>query len=86
MYKNMTLLEEYKCPNENFETVESMLFPLHIPVLFILSRSRRIKNWYELHKKLSENDSSKIITLKGGKNLHLTQPERLAEEIKAFLL
>lgn len=85
MYKNMTLLDEYKCPNENFETVESMSFPLHIPVLFILSKSRRIKNWYDLHKRLSENYDSKIITLKGGKNLHLTQPERLAEEIKAFL-
>lgn len=88
MYKNMTLLDEYKCPNENFETLDNKSYPSHIPVLFILStsRSRRIKGWYDLHKKLSENPGSKIITLNGGKNLHLKQPERLAEEIKAFLL
>lgn len=87
MYRNMTLLDEYKCPDENFKTLDNISYPLHIPVLFILStrRSRRIKDWYELHKKLSENDSSKIITLKGGKNQHLRHPERLAKEIKDFL-
>lgn len=88
MYKNMPLLDEYKCPDENFKTLEDVSFQSHIPVLFILSkrRSRRIKGWYNLHKKLSENSVSKIVTLKGGKNLHLKQPERLAEEIRAFLL
>ncbi|MDO5399168.1 MAG: hypothetical protein Q4G33_14720 [bacterium] len=83
----MTLLDKYKCPNENFEMLDNKSYPLHIPVLFILSnrRSRGIKGWYDQHKKLSENPGSEIITLKGGKNLHLRQLERLAEEIKNFL-
>lgn len=88
MYKNMTLLDEYKCPNENFETLNNISFPLNIPALFILSRRRikKFKCWYDLHKNLLNNNNSKIVTLNGGKNLHLKQPERLAEEIKAFLL
>lgn len=78
MYKNMTLLDEYKCLDENFETLDNISFPLNIPALFILSKYRSKKNngWYGLHKNLSGNSGSKIVTLKGGKNLHLKQPER----------
>lgn len=83
----MTLLERYDCYKENFENVREVQFPSNIPVLCVLSsyRSKKIQNWYNMHKKLSENDNSKIITLKGGKSLHVKQPERLAEEIKTFL-
>ena len=84
----MTLLERYDCHKENFDSVRGSFFPANIPMLCILSshRIKKIKDWYGLHKNLSENPGSKIVTLKGGKDLHLKQSERLAEEIKAFLL
>lgn len=88
MLSNMMLLDEYKCADENFKELEGIHFHKNIPVLFILSSQRimQIHNWYDLHKKLLPNSNSKIIILKGGKNLHLTQPERLAAEIKFFML
>ena len=84
----MTLLERYDCYKENFDSVRGLQIPINIPMLCILSsyRNKKIHNWYDLHQKLSENSDSKIVTLKGGKNLHLKQPKRLAEEIRAFLL
>ena len=87
MLENMTLLDEYKCPDENFETLDNVLFPAHIPVLFILSsyRSRKIHGWYDLHKMLLQNDRSELITLRGGKDLHLTKSEHLAKRMDEFI-
>ncbi|MCH5213258.1 MAG: alpha/beta hydrolase [Oscillospiraceae bacterium] len=87
MLENMTLLDEYKCPDENFETLNHVSFHDNIPVLFILSshRSRIIRGWYDLHKKLLRSNNSKIITLKSSKNLHLTHTEKIAKEIDEFI-
>lgn len=84
--KHITLLDEYKCSQENFEQLRNITFPCNIPVLFVLSsyRSKRIRNWYKIHQELLQNSCGKIIILKCGKNLHLTQPEKLADQIKSF--
>lgn len=87
MLENMTLLERHKCPDENFETLRGECFPATTPVLFILSshRSRIIRGWYNLHKKLLRSNNSKIITLKSSKNLHLTHTEKITKEIDEFI-
>lgn len=87
MLENITLLERHKCRDENFETLRGICFPATVPVLFLLSsyRSRTIRDWYNLHKKLLQSAGSKIIALKGGKRLHLEQSQQLAVEINSFL-
>lgn len=86
MLNNMTTLDEYKCPDENFKVLQNVHFPQNIPIMFILSehRCKKMRNWYDWHKPLLQNSDGKIIILKGGKNLHLTQPEKLADQIKSF--
>lgn len=83
----MNLFERYNCHQENFRKLRDVFFPSCISVLFILSSYRCAKthNWYNIHKNMLPNNSSKIVTINGKKNIHLTHAARISEEILDFV-
>lgn len=69
----MNLFERYNRHQENFKSLRGISFPPHISVLFILSsyKCKRAHNWYNIHKNMLPNNSSKIVTI-NGKKKHLS--------------
>ena len=83
----MNLFERYNCNQENFKSLRGVSFQPHISVLFILSsyKCKRVRNWYNIHKNMLPNNSSKIVTINGKKNIYLTHAARISEEIFDFV-
>lgn len=82
-----SVLEEYRNIPRNFGKIRDLKYPSNIPVLFILSKKsvRSYKDWYILHEEILGRNKGKIIILKGGHYLHLTQPQKVAEEMDEFI-
>lgn len=81
------LLNEYLYIDDNCNKMRNISFPAHIPILYILAQEseKQYPNWYKLHEELLGKNTGRIVSLKGGHYLHITQPEKVAEEIKNFI-
>ncbi len=80
-------LNELSNAAKNMTEVLDAKFPEGMPVLSLISTatSKREKCWRAWHERLSDNEKSKVITLRGSHYLHISAAADTAETIKGFM-
>ena len=84
--EDISLLDDYKCEQENYCELKGVKYPESVRVLFILSKLKDISGWYDIHKQQICNCcESNIVVITGKKNIHISKAKQIAAEIDIFL-